>query len=284
MPRAKAVLFVFVKNGIVPPMSAAPFALDVLAIGSLIPAALVPLRAGTARGAAFWVAAGLAVLGPAALSVTLLSSAWRTDFGTALWVSIAVSAALFAGLSATTRAGWRLAPLLMPYLLALGFFATVVRGDPRPMVGGAPPLWIDLHIVMSVLTYALLTLAAMASLAVFLQERALKRKRPSRLTRMLPAVLESETLAGRLLAASEVVLGLGVVSGMATLYFETGQILRIDHKTLLSLIAFALIGALLVGHRVCGIRGRLAARVVLIAYLMLTLAYPGVKFVTQVFL
>lgn len=265
-------------------MPASPILLDALAILSLIPAALVPLRAGSGRGGAFWTVAGLAVLGPAALAAALLSGAWRTDFGTALWVSVAVSSALFAGLALGTRAGWRLAPLLMPYLVALGLIATVVRGEPRPMVGGAPALWIDLHIVVSVLTYGLLTLAAVASLAVFLQERALKRKRPTRLTRMLPAVLESETMAGRLLAASEVVLGLGVASGMATLYFETGQALRLDHKTLLSLVAFGLIGALLVGHRVCGVRGRVAARVVLLAYLLVTLAYPGVKLVTQVLL
>lgn len=265
-------------------MSAAPVLLDALALGSLIPAALVPLRADGQRDGVFWAAAALAVIGPAALAAALLSGMWRTDFGTALWVSIAVSAALFAALASATRAAWRLAPLLMPYLLVLGLLATVVRGAPRPMVGGAPAVWIDLHILVSVLTYALLTLAAMASLAVFLQERALKRKRPSRLTRMLPAVVDGETLAGRLLAASELVLGLGLVSGMATLYFETGSILKLDHKTLLSLGAFGLIGALLIGHRVCGVRGRLAARVVLIAYLLLTLAYPGVKFVTQVLL
>lgn len=265
-------------------MSLAPIALDVLALGSLIPAALVPLRAGSDKDGAFWAVAGLAVAGPAALAAALLSGAWRTDFGTALWLSIAVSCGLFALLSQATRSAWRLAPLLMPYLVVLGLLASVARGEPRPMVGGAPALWIDLHILVSVLTYSLLTLAAMASLAVFLQERALKRKRPSRLTRMLPAVLESETLAGRLLVASEVVLGLGVASGMATLYFETGTVLKLDHKTLLSLVAFALIGALLVGHRVCGVRGRVAARVVLLAYLLLTLAYPGVKFVTQVLL
>lgn len=172
----------------------------------------------------------------------------------------------------------------MPYLAVLGVVASVVRGEPRPMAGGAPAIWIDLHIIISVLTYALLTLAAVASLAVFLQERALKRKRPTRLSRMLPAVVEAERSADRLLLASGVVLGLGIVTGLATQYFESGTIWRIDHKTLLSLIAFGLICALLLGHRVCGVRGRVAARVVLVAYLLVTLAFPGVKFVTQILL
>lgn len=259
-----------------------PLILNAFALASLLPAAVVPLRGGAGRDASFWAAVGLAVAGTAAFAMALVSGAWQTDLGTALWCSIAVSTMIFAATAGASPASWRLAPLLMPYLAVMGVLASVVRGEPRPMVGGAPAIWVDLHIIVSVLTYALLTLAAVASLAVFLQERALKRKRPTRLSRMLPAVTEGERLAGRLLMASEIVLGLGVVTGMATQYFESGLLLRLDHKALLSLIAFALIGALLLGHRVCGVRGRVAARVVLVAYLLLTLAYPGVKFVTQV--
>lgn len=259
-----------------------PLILNVAALASLIPAAFIPLRSGAGRDPSFWAVVTLSVVGPAVFAVALIAGAWHTDVGTALWVSIAASTLLFALLSSTSPASWRLAPLLMPYLALMGILASIMRGEPRPMTGGAPAIWVDLHIVVSVLTYALLTLAAVASLAVFLQERALKSKRPTRLTRMLPAVIEGERLAGRLLAASEVILGLGLATGMALQYFESGALLRLDHKTLLSLVAFALIGALLLGHRVCGVRGRIAARVVLVAYLLITLAYPGVKFVTQV--
>jgi len=55
-----------------------------------------------------------------------------------------------------------------------------------------------------------------------------------------------------------------------------------DHKTVLSLAAFAVIGALLFAHKRVGLRGRRAARIALCAWLLLTLAYPGVKFVTSV--
>ena len=259
-----------------------PVLLNAVALVALVPAALVPLRSGARRDGPFWGGVGLAVAGTVAFSIALVSGAWQTDLGTALWVSVAATTALFAILSAATSSSWRLAPLLMPYLVAVGLAASVVRGAPRPMTGGAPAIWIDLHILVSVLTYALLTLAAVASLAVFLQERALKRKRPTRLTRMLPAVVESERLSGLLLLAGEVILGIGILTGLATQYFETGSLWKPDHKTLLSLVAFGLISALLLGHKVCGVRGRVAARVVLVSYLLLTLAFPGVKFVTQV--
>ncbi|MGE5476144.1 MAG: inner membrane protein YpjD [Bacteroidales bacterium] len=261
-----------------------PVILNAAAVASLVAAALVPLRSGARRDGVFWGVVLLAVACAAAFATALVSGAWQTDLGTALWVSVAATAALFGGLAATTGSSWRLAPLLMPYLAWMGLFASIVRGEPRPMAGGAPAIWIDLHILVSVLTYALLTLAAVASLAVFLQERALKLKRPTRLTRMLPAVVEAERLSGWLLMASDAVLGIGIATGLATQYFETGAVWRLDHKTLLSLVAFGLISALLLGHRVCGVRGRVAARVVLVAYLLLTLAFPGVKFVTQVLL
>jgi len=169
--------------------------------------------------------------------------------------------------------------------LILGLLASVFHhAHGAPLSPAAPAGWLELHILVSVITYALLTLAAVAAFAAFLQERALKRKRPNALTRMLPSVADSEALSGRLLVVSEVVLGIGVLSGMATQYFETGSLLVFDHKTLLSLLAFLVIGGLLIAHGLTGVRGRMAARFVLLAYLLLTLAYPGVKFVTEVLL
>jgi ABC-type uncharacterized transport system permease subunit len=58
--------------------------------------------------------------------------------------------------------------------------------------------------------------------------------------------------------------------------------MRFSHKTLLTMLAFLLIAGLLVLHNRTGVRGRRAARLVLLAYLLLTLGYPGVKFVTDV--
>ena len=71
---------------------------------------------------------------------------------------------------------------------------------------------------------------------------------------------------------------------MALEWNETGRLLIGDHKTLLSLAAFAIIGLVLLLAAQRGLRGRRAARVVLVAWLLLTLAYTGVKFVTDILL
>ncbi len=269
------------KDGIVGAMLS-PLLANLVAIAALVPATLFALRPNAARDGLFWGGACLAALGAGLWSWMLLSGGWHSQFGTVVWVIVAASAVLFLPVAFFARQAWRLAPLLMPYLLSLAVFASVVRGEKRPLPTDAPAVWIDVHILVAVLLFGLLTLAAVSSFAVFLQEKALKRKRPGPLTPMLPSVADAERLAGWLLMGSETVLGIGVITGMAIEYFATGALLRFDHKTLFFITAFVLIGALLLGHRVCGVRGRMAARVVLLAYLLVMLASPGVKFVTQV--
>ncbi len=258
------------------------------ALAALLPASLAALfRARTGQpvwnGTGFWALLAVAVAGAVTWSIVQLGGEWRTGISATLWVSIATCLILYAGICAASRAAKRMAPLVLPYLALLGLLAVLTAGPGAPgLRGAAPTFWIDLHIAVSVLTYALLTLAAMAALAAFLQERALKMKRPTGLTRQLPPLADAERLQVRLLGASEAILGLGLATGMSVLYFESGRLLALDHKTLLSIATFLVIGALLVAHATSGVRGRRAGRLVLLAYLLLTLGYPGVKFVTDV--
>ena len=258
--------------------------LSLAALVALVPAAVLPLRReASGPDLLFWAAVAVAVAGPGAYSLVLLGGGWPTGLAPALWVSIAVSVVLFAILAAVSREAWRLRPLLLPYLILLGLIATVWGRVPaRAALTTPPDAWLGLHIAASVATYGLCTLAAVAAAAAFLQERALKGKRPTALSRVLPSISDASLLEVRLLAISEAVLALGIASGMARDYLSSGRLLHFDHKTLLAVLAFLVIGALLFLHHRSGLRGQRAARLVLLAYLLLTLAYPGVKFVTDV--
>lgn len=265
-----------------------PFLSGLSALIALVPLTLVafrPARPGAdRRDRLFWLALVVAALGPSVWAAAQVSGAWSTGLAAALWVTIAACAILFAGLCVITTSAWRMARLLMPYLLLLATLAAAAQAAPQGRLGAPPGFWIDVHIGVSVVTYALVTLAAVAALAGVLQERALKTKRPSALARTLPPVSESEALQVRLLAVAEAILGAGLLSGMTVLYYESGAPLRLDHKILFSFAGFVVIGALLLAHARSGVRGRAAARLVLVAYLLLTLAYIGVKFVRDVLL
>ena len=257
----------------------------VCAFLSLLPAAILPFRRPPARDALFWVLLVVAIVGPMVWVSATFSTGWRTGLGPTLWVTITASLAVFGFLSATMREAWRLAPIVLPYMLLIALLATLWLNQPeRPLAQQFPDLWLQFHIFISVVTYGLLTIGAIAGFAVILQERALKRKQPGGFVRMLPSVVDGERILVTLLAAGGVVLGFGLFSGMAAEYFQSGQLIELGHKTMFSLMTFAGIIALLLIHARTGIRGRRAARYVLAAYLMITLAYPGVKFVTDVIL
>ncbi len=259
--------------------------MSVSALVALLPAALLPFRRPASRpDALYWLLLAVALVGAAAYGFVQSADGWNSSFSQALWLSIASSLALFLVLAILVPEAWRLTVLLMPYLLLMGLLATI--WSQSDVVGPSEGLgaWLQFHILVSLLTYGFSTLAAMAAAAVFLQERALKRKAVGALSRHLPSIADGESMQQRLLLASEIILLLGIVSGFAERQVTGQAIFDLDHKTLFSLLAFAAIAVLLFLHHKSGLRGRQAARIVLIAYLLLTLAYPGVKFVTDVLL
>jgi ABC-type uncharacterized transport system permease subunit len=263
------------------------FTFGFAALAALLPAAFDPFRARREGGEALrWALLVLAVAGPTLWSLNQFSGAWRADFAVALWLSISASLLCFLGLCLLQAQAKALAPLLLPYLFVLGAAAMVFEtqggGDGGAASALTPSVWVILHIASSVATYALVTLAAVAGLSVFLCERALKRKATNRLVALLPSIMDAERLQVRLLVGALIVLLAGLLSGVVLELRETGRILIADHKTILALCALVVIAGILFAHAKSGMRGRAAARVVLLAYLLLTLAYLGVKFVTDV--
>lgn len=264
-------------------MTGSMILLSATALIALLPSAVLPYRRDGEAGRLFWLLLAVAFAGPLAWSASAFASGWRTGLAPALWLTVLATLAVFGTVVVLSRDGRRLAALLFPWLIVLGLIATVWQNQPeRPMEATAPAGWVWLHIAFSLATYAVLTLAAVAGLSAFLQERALKTKRQTALTRALPSLSLAEMLELRLLGLSAAMLVLGLLTGMTVQYFETGALLAVNHKTAFSLAALAIVAILLIARRASGLRGRQAARLVLLAYLLLTFAYPGVKFVTDV--
>jgi ABC-type uncharacterized transport system permease subunit len=258
-----------------------------IALAALIPAAVAPNVRGyqmpVAKDATFWLLLGVALAGPALWVFIQFADAWRTGVAAALWLSIVMSLILYIVVAAVSRTAWRLAPVLLAYLFLLGVLATLWQHAPeRPLLASMPSAWLEAHILLSIGAYGLLTLSAVAGCGVFLQERALKLKHPTSFTRQLPSIADGEALQVSMLVVSEAVLALALITGMTMEWLERRALLRFDHKTVLSLATFVVIAGLLWLHQRGGLHGRKGARYVLFAYLLLTLAYPGVKFVTDV--
>ena len=94
----------------------------------------------------------------------------------------------------------------------------------------------------------------------------------------------SEKLVLQLLYTGEFVLVAGLITGMASQYLNTDKLLIFDHKTIFAITVFLVIGILLILNHQSGTRGKTSTHLVLLAYILLTLGYPGVKLVTDVIL
>lgn len=232
----------------------------------------------------FWLLLAVALGGALAWTLARFSSGWHTGFAASLWLTIAATLACFAALVLAKPEARRLGALLMPYLCALALIALLWEQAPERALSAPLGLWAVLHIAVSILAYACATLAAVASAGVILRERALKAKRPSGdgAVSRLPAASEGERLQTDLLVAAAILLAAGLTSGLATQIVEFGTWLPLNHKTILAVVAFAVVIALLLLQMRMGLTGRRTARALLAAYLLLSLAYPGVKFVTDV--
>jgi ABC-type uncharacterized transport system permease subunit len=245
---------------------------------------IVLIAAALTRPSSFLVAVGALAGAIAALAVDLMAGGWRGDLAPTLWASLTATLLAYVTIGWRSQTMQRLTGLLMPYLVLLGILSLVVRSlsVPPPLTtADLPILWFDTHIVIALATYALLSLAAIAGLACLLEERALKRRAGGGHEGRLPPVADSERVEVRLLGMAWIVLGIGIATGMALGWIDARNAIPFDHKTVLAVAAFVVIGVLLWLRARTGFRGRRAARWVLVAWLLLTLAYPGVKFVRE---
>jgi ABC-type uncharacterized transport system permease subunit len=154
-----------------------------------------------------------------------------------------------------------------------------------PSVGfmSADASWIlKLHVLLSMLAYSLLTLAAVQAVLLAVQDSYLRARKPNTFIRALPPLMTMEALLFEMIGVGFALLTLALLSGFAFLENMFAQ--HLVHKTVLSVLAWMVFGGLLLGRRVWGWRGQKAIRWTLAGFLLLILAYFGSKFVLELIL
>ena len=153
---------------------------------------------------------------------------------------------------------------------------------------------LQLHLGVAILSYSLLTVAAlhallMASVDHYLHQPSASPGRGlARLLAHLPPLLALETLLFRQIAVGFVLLSATLASGVAFSEELFGRPVRFDHTTahkmVFALLAWGVFGGLLGGRAAFGWRGRTALRWTFTGFVMLLLAYVGSRFVLEVVL
>ena len=135
------------------------------------------------------------------------------------------------------------------------------------------------HVVLSLFSAGLLTLAAVHALLLATQERLLHDHRLTHLTRALPPLQTMERLLFQFIGIGFLLLSLTLLSGLWFVRDWLAQ--HLAHKTVLSISAWLIFGVLLWGRLRHGWRGRTAIRWTLAGYATLIVAYFGSKLILE---
>jgi ABC-type uncharacterized transport system permease subunit len=152
-----------------------------------------------------------------------------------------------------------------------------------PSTQPLPIEWqIKLHVVFALIAYSVLSIAALLAILLALQERALRRRQFGGLVNALPPLTLLESLVFQLIGVGFILLTVTLISGI--LFVDNLFAQHLIHKTVLSIAAWVVFGALLFGRWRHGWRGRRAVRLILIGMVLLLLAFFGSRFVLELLL
>ena len=151
--------------------------------------------------------------------------------------------------------------------------------SPATEAAGQISLQLQVHVLISLFAYGLLTVGAIVALFALVQERRLRSGQFSPVNQIFAPLETTERLLFGITSAGFLFLLVAVSSGFA--FVENLFAQHLVHKTGLSLLALTLFGLLLAGRRFAGWRGKRAIYLYLWGFLILCLAYFGTRYVLE---
>jgi len=141
---------------------------------------------------------------------------------------------------------------------------------------------LETHILLSVIAYSVLSIAAVQSLLLYIQDHHIHNKQPSGFISALPSLETMENLLFKMIGLGFILLTISLISGIP--YLEDIKQQHLGHKIILSTIAWFIFATLLWGRWKFGWRGQIAIRWTLGGFVLLMLAYFGSNLVLQIIL
>ncbi len=138
---------------------------------------------------------------------------------------------------------------------------------------------LQLHILVSILGYSVLTMAAAQALLMHIQESHLRNRHPGGFIRALPPLQTMECLLFRMIGLGFALLTVGLLSG--ALFVDNLFAQKLVHKSVLTIAAWLIFAGLLFGHWRYGWRGRTAIRWTLSGFVLLLVGFVGSKLILE---
>ncbi len=231
------------------------------------------------------VALGLICLTLAAHAVSLWQAINPTD-GTRISLGTTASligaviaiAALFSSRRVSLR-GVTAIMLVMAGLLAL---AGNLGNEGASAAGSYDRWYLYAHVVLSVVAYAMLSVAAVLAVLMTVKDRLIRSGTPGTFPSLMPPLETMDTALFGAIGVGVAALTLSIFSGM--IFVDNLFAQHLVHKTTLTLLSLVVFGTLLAGRWRFGWRGRKAVKLTLWGFVTLLLAYFGSRVILEVVL
>lgn len=138
------------------------------------------------------------------------------------------------------------------------------------------------HILLSILAYSVFSIAAVQSILLWLQDRALKARQTRGLIQALPSLQTMDALLFEMIWLGMLLLTAAFAIGLPAVWDLKAQ--HLLHKVAFASIGWLVFAVLLFGRYRFGWRGIIASRWTLIGTAFLILSYVGTKFVLELLL
>ncbi|WP_445115035.1 cytochrome C assembly family protein [Acinetobacter sp. WZC-1] len=166
---------------------------------------------------------------------------------------------------------------------AFGLILGFAFSKPYQLMEEQHSLGLDIHIILSLSAYAVLLMATIHAILLWLQDRELKKKQKKRIwASLLPPFQAMESLLFDMLTAGFALLTVALLFGFFTIDNFFGQ--HLAHKTVFSIISWFIFGILLIGHHQFGWRGHKAIHFTITGFFLLAMGFIGSKFVLEMIL
>ncbi|MBI2789746.1 MAG: cytochrome c biogenesis protein CcsA [Elusimicrobia bacterium] len=197
-------------------------------------------------------------------------------YGALSYMGFALAAAFFS-IEVRRRLGI-LGAFVIP-MAAASIGLAVFLADPTlaPLAPKLRSYWLNIHPMVLMTSYAAFTNAFGVALALLIQERQIKSRKPTELCYRLPSLDELDALNGRLISITLPILVLGLAMGSVWAYQSTGRAWSWDAKETMSLITAGFYAEFLWLRYVSGKRGRIPVYVSMAGFACMLLTFFGAE-------
>ena len=165
-----------------------------------------------------------------------------------------------------------LAAPLAALMVSASLILPAGKGSVSPLLES---FWVYVHVGLSFLGVAALTLAGLGGLLYLVQERQIKGKKFGFFYRRLPSLTQLDTLNYWCLTVGFPLLTAGIITGSLYAQYTLGSFFSFDPKEILTLLAWLIFAVLLHERLTAGWRGRRAALLAICGFGVLLITFVG---------